>query len=66
MKRVTPRGSVVVLAGAAPRMEHSSILKFLEWNFLGKETGQLGGRDKAVHNIGSLLDPSLGVPDGEP
>jgi phospholipase C len=47
------------------QMEHSSILKFLEWNFLGKETGQLDGRDKAVKNIGSLLDPSLGVPDGE-
>jgi phospholipase C len=47
------------------QMEHSSILKFLEWNFLGRQTGQLGGRDKAVRNIGSLLDPSLGVPDGE-
>jgi len=47
------------------QMEHSSILKFLEWNFLGRQTGQLAGRDQSVHNIGSLLDPSLGVPDGE-
>jgi phospholipase C len=47
------------------QMEHSSIVKFLEWNFLGKVTGQLGGRDGAVKNIGSLLDPALGVPDGE-
>jgi phospholipase C len=36
-------------------MEHSSIVKFLEWNFLGM-TGQLGARDANVNNIGSLLD----------
>ncbi len=47
------------------QMEHSSILKFIEWNFLGRETGQLGGRDKAVKNLGSLIDPALGVPDGD-
>ena len=39
-------------------MEHSSLLKFLELNFLGT-TGQLGARDMTVNNIGSLLDPSL-------
>jgi phospholipase C len=38
-------------------MEHSSIVKFLEWNFLGT-TGQLGARDTEVANIGSLLDPA--------
>jgi phospholipase C len=38
-------------------MEHSSIVKFLELNFTG-QTGQLGGRDAVVANIGSLLDPS--------
>ncbi|HTQ42091.1 MAG TPA: alkaline phosphatase family protein [Polyangiaceae bacterium] len=38
-------------------MEHSSILKFLELNFLGT-TGQLGARDTNVANIGSLLDPT--------
>ncbi|MGZ3424216.1 MAG: alkaline phosphatase family protein [Polyangiales bacterium] len=38
-------------------MEHSSVVKFLELNFLGK-TGQLGGRDLHVNNIGSLLDPA--------
>jgi phospholipase C len=39
-------------------MEHSSIVKLVEWNFLGGKTGQLGGRDgdPSVANIGSLLD----------
>ncbi len=36
-------------------MEHSSIVKFLEWDFTGK-TGQLGARDTEVNNLGSLLD----------
>jgi phospholipase C len=46
------------------QMEHSSIVKFLEWNYLGGQTGQLGARDMVVNNIGSLLDPtkSGGVP----
>ena len=39
-------------------MEHSSIVKFIEWNWLGKETGQLKTRDATVNNIGSLLDPA--------
>jgi hypothetical protein len=39
-------------------MEHSSVVKFIEWNFLGKQTGQLGNRDTTVNNIGSLLDPA--------
>jgi phospholipase C len=39
-------------------MEHSSIVKFIEWNWLGGQTGQLGGRDAVVANIGSLLDPA--------
>jgi phospholipase C len=39
-------------------MEHSSIVKFVEWNFLGGATGQLHGRDATVANLGSLLDPS--------
>jgi phospholipase C len=39
-------------------MEHSSIVKFLEWNFLGGTTGQLAARDATVANIGDLLDPS--------
>ena len=45
-------------------MEHSSIVKFLEWNFTGK-TGQLGGRDALVNDLGDLLDPAttgLAVP----
>ena len=39
-------------------MEHSSIVKFIEWNWLGHKTGQLGTRDAVVHNLGSLLDPA--------
>jgi phospholipase C len=38
-------------------MEHSSIVKFIEWNWLGA-TGQLGTRDGEVANIGSMLDPA--------
>jgi len=38
-------------------MEHSSIVKFLEWNYTGA-TGQLMARDAAVNNLGSLLDPT--------
>lgn len=40
-------------------MEHSSIVKFIEWNWLDMQTGQLDGRDKVVHNLGSLLDPAM-------
>jgi phospholipase C len=39
-------------------MEHSSIVKLVEWNWLGMQTGQLGGRDVAIANLGSLLDPA--------
>ncbi len=38
-------------------LEHSSIVKLIEYNFLG-ETGQLQGRDTVVNNLGSLLDPA--------
>ena len=38
-------------------LEHSSIVKFVEWNWLAGKTGQLGQRDTAVANLGSLLDP---------
>jgi len=44
-------------------LEHSSITRFLEWNWLRGRTGQLGGRDAVVHNIGSLLAPRLHVPN---
>ncbi len=37
-------------------LEHSSIVRFIEWNWLHGQTGQLGTRDAVVHNIGSLLD----------
>jgi hypothetical protein len=40
-------------------MEHSSIVKFIEWNFVGGKTGQLGTRDAVVNNIGSVLDPAM-------
>jgi phospholipase C len=39
-------------------MEHGSLVKFIEWNWLGQQTGQLGTRDKVVNNIGDLLDPT--------
>jgi phospholipase C len=39
------------------QMEHSSIVRFLEYNFVGP-VGQLGHNDAKVNNIGSLLDPS--------
>ena len=38
-------------------MEHSSVVKFIEWNWLGA-TGQLGTRDTTTANIGSLLEPN--------
>jgi phospholipase C len=37
-------------------MEHSSVVRFIEWNWLGS-TGQLGGRDTVVNGLGSLIDP---------
>jgi phospholipase C len=40
-------------------MEHSSVVKFIEWNWLSEQTGQLGTRDKVVNNLGSLLDPAV-------
>lgn len=40
------------------QMEHSSIVKFIEWNWLGMQTGQLAGRDSVVANLGSMLDAS--------
>ena len=36
-------------------MEHSSIVRFLEYIFVGP-TGQLQHNDAKVNNIGSLLD----------
>ncbi len=42
-------------------MEHSSIVKFVEWNWLGQTTGQLAARDQVVANLGSLLDPTATV-----
>ena len=38
-------------------MEHSSIVRFLEYNFVGP-VGQLKYNDAKVANIGSLLDPN--------
>ena len=61
-----PYGTRVPLIGAGPfvkknyvshvTMEHSSIVKFIEWNWLGGATGQLMGRDANVNNLGDLLD----------
>jgi phospholipase C len=59
-----PRVPLIAIGDAARpghvshvEMEHSSIVKFIEWNWLGEETGQLGTRDTVVNNLGSLLDP---------
>ena len=38
------------------QMEHSSIVNFIEWNWPNMQTGQLGGRDGKVANLGSMLD----------
>ena len=38
-------------------MEHSSIVKFIEWNWLKGESGQLNTRDRNVNSIGDLIDP---------
>jgi phospholipase C len=40
------------------QMEHSSVVKFIEWNWLGGQTGQLGARDANVNNLGDLFDSS--------
>ena len=41
------------------QLEHSSVVRFLEYNFLGpRYAGALGNRDAAVGNLGSLLDPT--------
>jgi phospholipase C len=49
-------------------LEHSSIVKFLELNFIGPEAvGALGHRDAYVNNLGSLLEPlatGIVVPEG--
>lgn len=52
-------------AGAVSRteLEHASIVKFIEWNWLKGKTGQLQGRDATAHNLGSLLNPALRVPN---
>ena len=47
-------------------LEHSSIVKLIEWNWLGGQTGQLAGRDITIANLGSLLDPAttgMAVPE---
>jgi phospholipase C len=38
-------------------LEHSSIVRLIELNFLGA-TGQLGARDAVAGDLGSLLDPA--------
>jgi len=43
------------------QMEPSSFIKFLEWNFLNGQTGQLLGRDITASNIGDLLDSTKTV-----
>lgn len=42
------------------RLEHSSVVRFLEYNFVGP-VGQLGYSDGKVSNLGSVLDPDATV-----
>jgi phospholipase C len=44
------------------QMEAASILRFIEWNWFGGDTGQLAARDAVANNLGSVLVPALGVP----
>jgi phospholipase C len=44
-------------------MEHSSIVRFIEWRWLGSTEQLGGGRDQVVNNIGSLIDPAAAVPE---
>ena len=74
MGQAVPYGTRVPLIAIGPfarhgsvshvQMEHSSILRFLEYNFIGPSAvGALGARDAVVNNIGSLLDPTTtGIP----
>jgi len=39
-------------------MEVSSLIRFIEWNFIGKE-GLLETRDKTANNIGDLIDEEI-------
>jgi len=40
------------------QMEPSSIIAFIEWNWLGGTTGQLQTRDATVNGLGSLFNAS--------
>ena len=47
------------------QMDHASVVRFLEYNFLGP-VGQLGYADAKVNNLGSLLDKTktgITIPD---
>jgi phospholipase C len=72
MDRPVPYGTRVPMLAIGPfakkgfvshvQMEHSSIVRFLEYNFIGK-VGQLGYNDAKVANIGSMLDAkAVGFP----
>ena len=64
---VVPYGTRVPMLALGPfaragaishvNLEHSSVVRFLEFNFLGP-VGQLGHNDAKVSNLGSLLDPT--------
>lgn len=66
-QRLLPYGTRVPMLALGPfaragavshvTLEHSSVVRFLEYNFIGP-VGQLGHNDAKVANLGSLLDPS--------
>ncbi len=58
-----PRTQFIVVGEIAKKnyishvqIEPSSIIRFIEWNWIGEE-GQLYTRDRVVNNIGDMLDP---------
>lgn len=44
------------------QMEHSSVVRFVEYNFFGGRVGQLGNRDAIVNNLFDLLQNTAIVP----
>jgi phospholipase C len=42
--------------------EHASLIKFIEWNWIGGTQGQLGQRDMTANNLGDIFDNSLNIP----
>jgi hypothetical protein len=44
------------------QLEHSSLTRFIEWNWFDGQTGQLGFRDRIVNNLGAYSIPRRSAP----